>query len=196
MPRPLGFDLDAARAGIMRVFWERGYAGASLGDLERATSLVRTSLYNSFGKKPEMFLESLRLYHDAMADRMDAAVKDRGVEALAEVVSAMIEGADETVGQPAGCLMVGAATQSGALEGRHLELVRAYRRMLVRTARDVLERDRASGRLVEGVDPDGAAELLVCAVWGALAAQCLGEGAPPTASAAFLRTMIAGWIRD
>lgn len=197
MPRNLGFDLEQARAAIMRTFWSRGYEGTSLGDLERATSLVRTSLYNSFGAKPDMFLQSLALYHETIEGQIDAATNDRGVDALCEVIAAMMEGRDKAAGLPAGCLMVGAAAQSAALEDRHLQLVRDYRRMLARKAQEALERDRSSGKLAQTFDTESAAELLVCIVWGSLAAQCLNEEANPAAAGvAVLRATMAGWVNS
>lgn len=197
MPRGLEFDLEAARATIMREFWERGYEGTSLSDLERATSLVRTSLYNSFGNKPAMFLDSLKLYHATVEAQIAAMTVDRGSEALAEAICALMVGQGRMSSQPAGCLMVMTATQSKTIEPRHLQLVRDYRQMLVDKARQVLERDSQSGRLAPHVDPRGAAEFLICVLWGALAAQCLSENTNPAAAGAdMVRTTIGGWLRD
>lgn len=197
MPRALGFDVETARVAILREFWLRGYEGTSLSDLERATSLVRTSLYNFFGNKPDMFLDSLKLYHETVEAQIDEATQDGGTAALCEVVAAMMEGSDKAAGQPAGCLMVSAATHSAALEDRHLQLVRDYRWMLVRKAREVLDRDRASGRITPTIDTDSAAEFLICVVWGALAAQCLDEGANPAATGvAALRKTMKSWLGE
>lgn len=196
MPRGLEFDLEAARAIIMREFWERGYEGTSLSDLERATSLVRTSLYNAFGNKPAMFLDSLKLYHTTVEAQIEAMTEGRGSEALAEAICALMVGQGRTSSQPAGCLMVMAATQSKTIEPRHLQIVRDYRQMLVDKARQVLERDRQSGRLAPDVDPQGAAEFLICVLWGALAAQCLSEDSNSTAAGAdMVRATIGGWLR-
>ena len=195
MPRNLEFDVDAARAAIMREFWLRGYESTSLSDLERATMLVRTSLYNAFGNKPDMFLNSLELYYETVEHEIDAATKDRGAEALADVIAAMMTGTDKQAGQPAGCLMVSAATQNAALDDRHLMLVRDYRRMLARKARDVLERDRSAGKLAQTFDTESASEFLVCVVWGALAAQCLQNAKTPAAAGAkVMRQTIESWF--
>lgn len=197
MPRGLEFDLEAARATIMRDFWERGYEGTSLSDLERATSLVRTSLYNAFGNKPAMFLDSLKLYHATVEAQIKAITQDRGSEALAEAICAMMVGQGRPSTQPTGCLMVMTATQSKTIETDHLQIVREYRQMLVDKARQVLERDRQSGRLASHVDPQGAAEFLICVLWGALAAQCLSEDTNPAAAGAdIVRTTILGWLSD
>ncbi|MEL6840991.1 MAG: TetR/AcrR family transcriptional regulator [Pseudomonadota bacterium] len=191
------FDPETARAAILGVFWAKGYEATSLSDLESATSLVRTSLYNSFGKKPEMFLDSLKLYHETIENQIEAITQGRGSEALADFISAMMEGSDKTSQQPAGCLMVMSATQSITIEPRHLQLVRDYRQMLVGKAKQVLERDRQSGRLARNVDPEGAAEFLVCVVWGALAAQCLSAGRDAAADGVdMLKMTIQHWLID
>ena len=46
----------------MHVFWERGYEGASLRDLEQATGLGRASLYGAFGDKESLFLKVLERF--------------------------------------------------------------------------------------------------------------------------------------
>ena len=197
MPRSLEFDPETARAAIMGVFWTKGYEATSLSDLESATSLVRTSLYNAFGKKPDMFLDSLKLYHETIENQIDAITRGRGSEALIEVISAMMEGSDKSSQQPAGCLMVMSATQSKTIEPRHLRIVMDYRQMLVRKAKQVLERDRQSGRLARHVDPGSAAEFLVCVVWGALAAQCLSAERDAAADGAdMLKLTIRNWLSD
>ena len=197
MPRALEFDPETARAAIMQVFWTRGYEATSLSDLEQATQLVRTSLYNSFGKKPEMFLESLKLYHETIESQIDSITQGRGSEALADVISAMMEGSDKSSSQPAGCLMVMSATQSNTIAPSHLQIVKDYRQMLVRKAQQVLERDKQSERLAPHVDPEEAAEFLVCVVWGALAAQCLSaERNTAAAGAKLLKETIQSWLID
>lgn len=195
MPRGLEFDVEAVRADIMRQFWLFGYEATSLSDLERVTSLVRTSLYNAFGKKSDMFLDSLGLYHAMVETQIDTALKGRGCETLADVVAGMIEGTTGASTQPRGCLMVNAATQSANLDARHIKAVRDYRQMLVSKARQLLEHDRQSGRLRQSVDPDSAAEFLICVFWGALATQCLSEDSPANgACAQVLRATVLGWI--
>ena len=197
MPRGLEFDLETARAAIMQVFWTKGYEATSLCDLERATSLVRTSLYNSFGKKPAMFLDSLKLYHETIETQIESITQGRGSEALADVIGAMMEGSDKSTHQPAGCLMVMSATQSKTIEPRHLQIVNDYRQMLVRKAVQVLKRDKQSGRLARDVDPEEAAEFLVCVVWGALAAQCLSAKRNTAAAGAkVLKETIQNWLID
>ncbi|WP_186436896.1 TetR/AcrR family transcriptional regulator [Vreelandella titanicae] len=60
--RPRQFDADKALTAAMRVFWEHGYAGASISTLIKAMGLSRASLYATFGDKEELFRKVMELY--------------------------------------------------------------------------------------------------------------------------------------
>lgn len=60
--RPREFDVEEALAAALRVFWEKGYDGASLTDLTEAMGITRPSLYAAFGNKEELFKRTLDLY--------------------------------------------------------------------------------------------------------------------------------------
>lgn len=65
MARPLGFDPDAAQVALMRAFWDKGYEGTSMADIEAATGLAKQSLYRLFGDKRGMYRAALRAYEAA-----------------------------------------------------------------------------------------------------------------------------------
>ena len=60
--RPREFCVQEALAAALRVFWEKGYDGASLTDLTEAMGITRPSLYAAFGNKEELFKSALDLY--------------------------------------------------------------------------------------------------------------------------------------
>ncbi|MEH6345089.1 MAG: TetR/AcrR family transcriptional regulator [Bermanella sp.] len=64
MARPLNFDRTRVLKNAAMIFWHQGYQKTSMKDLESATGLLPSSLYNSFGNKETLFLEILDFYTD------------------------------------------------------------------------------------------------------------------------------------
>ncbi|QRY63039.1 TetR/AcrR family transcriptional regulator [Gordonia sp. PDNC005] len=62
MGRPKKFDPDAATDAAVDVFWSRGYADATPAALEAGMGIARSSLYNTFGSKSDLYLRALERY--------------------------------------------------------------------------------------------------------------------------------------
>lgn len=62
MGRPRSFEIDAAEAALLDVFWSKGYEGSAVRDLCAATGLRPASLYAAFGDKDQMFQAALGRY--------------------------------------------------------------------------------------------------------------------------------------
>ena len=79
--RPRKFDADQAIDAALKVFWQKGYEGASLEELTVAMGISRPSLYAAFGNKESLFRRVLDRYPGADPDTLAAL-------AAAEVYSA------------------------------------------------------------------------------------------------------------
>lgn len=64
MPREKQFDEDEVIQQVTRAFWQKGYGACSVGDLVAASGLSRSSLYDTFGDKEQLFIRCLQ-YYDA-----------------------------------------------------------------------------------------------------------------------------------
>ncbi len=62
MPRTEVFNREQVVAQARDVFWTKGYNGTSMQDLVDATGLNRSSIYNSFGSKMELYQLCLSSY--------------------------------------------------------------------------------------------------------------------------------------
>ncbi len=62
MPKVETFNRNEVLQKATEVFHKKGYNGTSMQDLVDATALNRSSIYNSFGSKLNMFLEVLSYY--------------------------------------------------------------------------------------------------------------------------------------
>jgi AcrR family transcriptional regulator len=60
--RPRKFNEEEAIDAAMRVFWEKGYEGASLRNLTEAMGIDRKSMYLTLGDKEALFLKALHRY--------------------------------------------------------------------------------------------------------------------------------------
>ena len=102
--RPREFDVDLALAAALRVFWSKGYEGASLTDLTEAMGITRPSLYAAFGNKEALFKQALNLY-----EREKLAYVGRAMEAETArgVAQRLLEGTTENITSDCrGCLGV------------------------------------------------------------------------------------------
>ena len=66
MARPREFDSTEALSKAMDVFWTKGYEATSLCDLLQAMDLSKSSFYDTFGSKHEVFLDTIRYYKKTM----------------------------------------------------------------------------------------------------------------------------------
>lgn len=66
MGRTKEFNRNDVLDDAIQVFWRQGYADTSLTDLEKATGVNKSGLYSEFKDKDDIYLESLRRYHDNM----------------------------------------------------------------------------------------------------------------------------------
>src|SRR5436190_1642646 len=111
--RPRAFDADKALSRAMKVFWRKGYEGASLPDLTRAMGINRPSLYAAFGNKEALFRKAMDRYAEGPACHVREALAEPSARAAVE---RLFRGSIELVSDPKnprGCFMVQAALASG-----------------------------------------------------------------------------------
>jgi AcrR family transcriptional regulator len=171
--RPREFDADEALDRAMRVFWSRGYEGASLIDLTQAMRINRPSLYAAFGDKESLFRRVVNRYVDHhashVADALEKPTARAVVEALWRGGVELVTGADS----PGGCLLVQGALACGTTaKSVQRELVR--RRGAGEAAlRSRFERAISEGDLPRSADPASLARYAATVSYG-LAVQAAG----------------------
>ncbi|HUD29156.1 MAG TPA: TetR/AcrR family transcriptional regulator [Novosphingobium sp.] len=104
--RPREFDPDQALAAALRVFWTRGYEGASMAELTEAMGITKPSLYACFGNKEALFRKALDLYERDKLAYIGAALE---APTAREVAERLLRGALATHcggSDPHGCLGV------------------------------------------------------------------------------------------
>lgn len=142
MGRLQTFDSTTVVQSARDVFWDLGYDGASLADLEAATGVNRSSLYHAFGSKRGLF-------DAAVADYRDTVIRPRlrGLQtdgAGRPELIAYFDELREAVGRlpldspRRGCLLVNCATGLASHDEPAREVVEAYRTDLASALRHAL----------------------------------------------------------
>lgn len=106
MARPQEFDTDAVIDGAMHVFWELGLHRASVDDLLGSIQLSRSSLYNAFGGKQQLFEAAVNRYVEIQAEKLRAMLDSLPMQkGIAKLFHAAVN--DNYEGK--GCLLVNCA---------------------------------------------------------------------------------------
>jgi len=68
MARPSGFGRQEAVETVMNEIWKNGYEASSVKSLSEKLGITRSSFYNAFGSREELFGEVLDLYFSQSPD--------------------------------------------------------------------------------------------------------------------------------
>src|SRR4051812_40019508 len=173
--RPREFDVDQALTAALRVFWSKGYEGASMTDLTDAMGITRPSLYAAFGNKEALFRKALDLYEREKLSYMAQALEAPTAHGVAE---RLLRGALEmqtSECEPRGCLRVISSVACGAEAASIRQEVIARRKSAADALIKRFERAEAAGEVPQGMSAEGVASYIGALLQG-LALQA-GAGA-------------------
>lgn len=115
------FDPERALGAAVRQFWERGYLGTSIADLEAAMGLGRASIYSTWGDKENLFLRALAAYVEQHGPPVREAFRihadDSTLALRATFDAAMARMSDPDL--PAGCLVAQSTSDLPSLGHAH-----------------------------------------------------------------------------
>jgi TetR/AcrR family transcriptional repressor of nem operon len=166
MPRPKSFEEDAVLDKAVQLFWERGYDGTSLADLEAHLGLGRQSLYNSFGDKQALFLKALARYErDSGAAVDQLATSDAGLGAIRRFFHWAVD-SQTAPGPRRGCLLTNTISEIGAEDPEVQLRCNRARDVLERAFRRALTRAKAREEVSRDLDVEATATLLLVQQYG------------------------------
>jgi AcrR family transcriptional regulator len=171
--RPRSFETGKALDAAMKVFWCKGYEGASLSDLTKAMDINRPSLYAAFGDKESLFRKVLDRYDSGPAAYVREALNQPTARAAIEK---LMEGAAElgtASSNPRGCLFVQSALACGAKSKAIRNDLILRRDAGEKAVRQRLKRAQAEGDLTRDANPADLARYVVTVIQG-IAVQAAG----------------------
>ncbi len=171
MARPRTFDEERALDAAVWAFWVKGYEATSTQDLCSATGLGRSSIYNTFSSKRELFTRALARYMDVMTAGQVAVleqVERSAMERLRALFDVVIDGEFErrVEGRSVGCLTVNTTVE---IAGRDPEIAELLARDLERrlaSFRGVIEAGQRAGEISTARDADSLAPFINAVIGG------------------------------
>jgi AcrR family transcriptional regulator len=193
--RPRNFSRELAVRKATELFWERGYEGTTVEQLQEAMGGISApSFYAAFGSKEALFREALQCH----AQSEGAA----GLQALADGKTARssVDGALRAAvavytqrGRPRGCLLVLGAINCMPENRSVQDYARDFRSQRHKFILQRLERAVAQGDLAEGLDLVAIASFYVTILDGlALAAR---DGVPRKTLDFVVEGAMAAWSK-
>jgi len=166
--RPRAFDRDEALHAAMKVFWEKGFEGASLEELQSAMGAISPpSFYAAFESKQRLFCEAVDLYletvgHRPMLALQSAATTREGIEAMLREIVDICSGPNT----PRGCLLFLGAINCAPANKPLEDYMRPFRVQAPDMIRKRLERGVVEGDVPKEIDLEPLVSLYAGIIYG------------------------------
>jgi TetR/AcrR family transcriptional repressor of nem operon len=148
MPRTEVFNRREVLNKAKNIFWLKGYNGTSIQDLVDVTGLNRSSIYNSFGSKMELYLQSLKKYQADISQLFEKAngQNRNAIETIGLVFLYVLEDIlDDT--EEKGCMLINCQTEMGNQDAQLHGLLGVYQERLAGIFQNWVIRGQAEGTI-------------------------------------------------
>lgn len=167
MARTKQFEPDLALDRAMDLFWRQGYEATSVQDLVDHLAVSRSSLYDTFGGKEQLFQQALANYCRREAGPRHELLSGPGsaLDALRALLVGLAR-APEAHPDRRGCMVVNAAMERIPADARTTAAVGAQLARFEEALYAVVRRGQQAGEVASERDPRSLARFLVTVVQG------------------------------
>ena len=166
MARPREFDTTEALGKAMDVFWTKGYEATTL--LE-TMGLSKSSFYDTFGSKHEVFLDSIEHYKKTMTAQITgvARLESPARKLIQSLFDRAVSRITEEGGQR-GCFLNNCAVEVALHDPAAAKLIDGGIGLVEDTFFSLVERGQREGDIVSGKDARALARFLTSSLNGLL----------------------------
>lgn len=175
--RPRTFDEEAVLDILTSLFWAQGYEATSVADIAEAAGLNKSSLYNAFGSKQELFTRILERYIARRTETLRGLIAQTGsgigaLHAFLEIVRSETE---SEMGH-CGCLAVNTSAELGGESPEMITFAERYRNHLADALRSMVQGVADTGDIDAG-QVDNHTNMLMMVIMGISLTARSGAGA-------------------
>ncbi|MGV4929343.1 TetR/AcrR family transcriptional regulator [Streptomyces sp. BHT-5-2] len=169
MARPRKFDEGRAVDAAMEAFWAAGYEATSTQDLCDATGLGRSSIYNTFKSKHDLFERALARYMECKNGELAELLESDTLtprQKLRAVLQRIIDEEFTRHLDGRGCLVVNTAIEVSAHDAPVAATLERDYGLRLEMIRAVIESGQRDGDIAPDKDSRTLAHLLIASVGG------------------------------
>lgn len=161
MARTKDFDEQAVLQKAICLFWNKGYNGTSMQDLVEGLGISRSSLYDTFGDKHQLYLKALDAYQLQYGSQLckltgeSASAKDAIRQILDLVITDLL--ADE---QRKGCFVVNAGIELASHDQDVNKMICQTEQQLEQAFAKVIRSGQEKGEIDKSKDAQALARFL------------------------------------
>ncbi len=168
MSRKKQFAVDDAKQKAMQTFWSQGYRGTSLQDLVENMGINRASLYDTFGDKYALFIETLHNYNDTYAKPFFTRIRKTNSprQAIIALFDEICDGVSKGEEQN-GCYIVNTALEMSPHDKKVARIVnRIFAYVEKNFFRQMIVQGQAMGEISQEVVPETTSRTLLSLLIG------------------------------
>jgi TetR/AcrR family transcriptional repressor of nem operon len=156
MARTKEFDEEEVLDKALQLFREKGYNGTSTQDLVDRLCISRSSMYNCYSDKHNLFLQVIRRYRETVTEGLIANLGS--APALKPVLHQVFEG---IIGnEEGGCFLASCALEAGAWKPDVAELVKENREAVEKALAEAIKKAQQAGEVSKSWTPKKLAGYL------------------------------------
>ena len=165
LARSKEFNEEEALDKAMEIFWKQGYEKTSIQDLVDQMGIHRRSLYDTFGDKHSLFVQTLERYESLVAAQIKKQITEEmtSVESIRKIFELAVY-SDNT--NPKGCLMVNTAVELSLLDDEVSQRIKTAFKQTENLIADLLIRGQARGEVASSFDINELARYIHNALIG------------------------------
>lgn len=160
MARTKDFNEEEVLKKAVCLFWDKGYNGTSMQDLVDGLGISRSSLYDTFGDKHQLYLKALETYQQSYGQQLCTLVRQAptakaAIRELLELVASDLLG-DK---QRKGCFVVNAGIEMASHDKEVNGMICQSEQQLEQAFLKVIQNGQQSGELDKKRDPQAIARF-------------------------------------
>jgi len=167
MARPREFDEHTVLLKAMHAFWDKGYEATSMAELLKATGLSKSSLYDTFGSKRELFMAAFNAYRVERHKLLESHLMSgrRGYDSIESFLQRVLEHARRPE-RTFGCMSCNEAVELGPHDAEIQRLVELDFQGTEEAFGKAIERGKQDGSVTTHLDSRQLAHLFTVTLQG------------------------------